>query len=45
MGSIWFLEAAIFFQEWNLNFTHDALQEMRIEFQKATFWRKPWKTS
>ena len=28
----------------NLNFTHDALKEMRFEFQKATFWRKLKKT-
>ena len=38
-GSFSFLEAE------NVNFSHAALQEMRIEFPRATFWRKPRKTS
>ena len=27
-------------EEHNLNFTHNALQEMHFKVQKATFWRK-----
>ena len=40
MGSFWSLGTKNHNWEQNLNFTHDALQEMRFEFQKATFWRK-----
>ena len=40
MSSFWSLKAKDYNQQQNLNFIHDALQEMRFEFQKATFWRK-----
>ena len=43
MGSFWFLETKYYRLEQNLNFTHDGLQEMHVEFQKATF-RKNTKT-
>ena len=45
MGSFWSLRTKVYNKEQNLNFTHDALQEMRFEFQKATFLRKLKKTS
>ena len=40
IGSFRSLGTKHYDQEQNLNFTHDALQEMRFEFQKATFQRK-----
>ena len=40
MGSFWSLDTKDYHQERNVNFTNDALQEMRFEFQKVTFWRK-----
>ena len=36
-NSLLFLGAKNYRQEKNLNFTHDALQEMRIEIQTMTF--------
>ena len=39
MGSFWSLGAKDYNEEQNLNLTHDALQEMRFEFQKTKFWK------
>ena len=40
IGSFWSLETKEYNKEQNFNFTYDALQEMRFEYQKTTFWRK-----
>ena len=40
MGSFWSLGAKDYNWQQNFNSIHDALQETRFEFQKATFWRK-----
>ena len=37
MGSFRFLGTKNYRKEQNLNFTHDVLQEMYVEFQTATF--------
>ena len=44
VGSFWSLGIKDYNQEQNLNVTHDTLQDMRFEFQKAVFWKKNEKT-